>query len=401
MTELPYHPDLNRNGVKETLLVGYYYESMDNTDWYAPGLGVWEDGELLWTSIGKGEGETKTAFLLTEQDDGEYLMECSVWTGDGRCSYTYLGYDLRAPGQQSIFNGDTHFVYARGEYDEYAIEINEYDIADFMENINSLLSRSTVLYGGEEVFADPSNPRLELSWLEHFAPGFTWDRSAADLENLTRFEEAANRPNLAPAPVNAARARTELREALLGQREFVFYSAQDSNWTIVPAVTVDINAVPQTVFPLTGEYGEIWSFAVLDLDEDGNEEVVLHVGGVANDTGGYLVLHWAGPGDIRAHPSYWRTFWNLKTDGTFYYDYYIDTTGIGQVSFPDQGYAMVRSFIMQGQADMSADPPEGIFTVRGETVTYEEYLAALEKQDEKPDAAWYDFTPENVERALG
>ena len=62
---------------------------------------------------------------------------------------------------------------------------------------------------------------------------------------------------------------------------------------------------------------------------------------------------------------------------------------------------MVRSFIMQGQADMSADPPEGIFTVRGETVTYEEYLAALEKQDEKPDAAWYDFTPENVERALG
>ena len=215
------------------------------------------------------------------------------------------------------------------------------------------------------------------------------EESEGDTNETERFYEGV------AALLDRNHARAELKAALLGETDFTFYDEEGQ-----PAA-VDITTAPRTVFG-PSEYKEIWGFYVVDLDGDGAEEVVLHVGDVAADMGGYLVLHWAGPGDVRAYSSYWRNFWDLKTDGTFCYDYYTGISGTARASFPAPGYTMEQHSIVEAYyPNIDPDSGGGTFTVNGQSATQEEYDAAVEVQNAKPDAARYEFTEENVRKALG
>ena len=107
-----------------------------------------------------------------------------------------------------------------------------------------------------------------------------------------------------------ASPETAFRDVLLGSTSLLYWA--EGAEEPVPRTVSEIPAL----FSPYSDYAGIYQFAVLDLDGDGTTEVVLWVTDVANDMGGYLVLRQEG-GRISGYPSHWRTFWNLKTAGTF------------------------------------------------------------------------------------
>ncbi len=163
------------------------------------------------------------------------------------------------------------------------------------------------------------------------------------------------------------------------------------------AVSKTIEDVP-ALFDPDDEYMTIWDFASLDLDGDGAEEIVLSVSGAAGDMGGRLLLH-RMDGHIYGYQTDSRTLVNLKADGTGEYS---DPTGVSEVGicsvsqFTDTGYTLDKISWATGDY-------EGLntFTVEGQSASEEEFMTALEKQDEKANAAWREFTAENISTFSG
>ena len=193
------------------------------------------------------------------------------------------------------------------------------------------------------------------------------------------------------APANNARA--ELKSALLGEVNFTLYD-REGRFT-----DVDISSAPHAAFPnLTEDYDEKYNdFTVLDLDSDGRVEVVIQVMDVAGDNGGYLVLRWVGPGDIRCYIADYRTFWDLKTDGTFLRDRtYEAGYGWARMTFPESGNSMVMDIIAEGDY-----AEKGTFMIKGESVTLAEFTQARKVQDEKADMFWWRFEEQYILQLLG
>lgn len=178
---------------------------------------------------------------------------------------------------------------------------------------------------------------------------------------------------------------SEIRDVLLGSTSFLYW-AEGSEAPESKA----ISQVP-ALFSPDSDYAHIYQFAVLDLDDDGGLEVVLQISDVANDMGGYLVLRQVG-GTVYGYPSGWRTFWYLKTDGTFVYSYQAgNEDGAASVRFTGTGMELEKRICGQGK-QFEFDT----FLIDGQPVSQREYEAAWDAQNQKSDAEWYEFTEENI-----
>lgn len=178
---------------------------------------------------------------------------------------------------------------------------------------------------------------------------------------------------------------TVYQDVLLGNASFLYWAEG--------AETPESKAISQVpaLFSPYSDYAGIYQFAVLDLDGDGGSEVVLQISDVANDMGGYLVLRQEGSA-IYGYPSHWRTFWNLKTDGTFEYSYPAGNEGgVASVRFTGTGMDLDKRICGQGK-QFTFDT----FLVDGKPVSETEYNAAWDAQDQKPDAVWYLWNEDNI-----
>ena len=123
-----------------------------------------------------------------------------------------------------------------------------------------------------------------------------------------------------------------------------------------------------------------------DLDGDGSEEGVVFVCGAAGDTGGYLVLH-SSDDHVYGYRTDYRTFENLKTDGTFIYsDDLGSKEGIATIGFTQNGLVITDVLSATGQAYTMNN-----FMINGKKVTQEEYNAEKENQDLKNDVEWHEY----------
>lgn len=180
-------------------------------------------------------------------------------------------------------------------------------------------------------------------------------------------------------------ASSEIRDVLLGSTSFLYWSEGSE--------ALESKAISQVpaLFSPDSDYAGIYQFTVLDLDSDGGSEVVLQISDVGNDMGGYLVLRRVG-GTVYGYPSNWRTFWNLKADGTFTYSAPAgNEDGTASIRFTETGMELDRLISGQGK-QFEFDT----FLIDGQPVSQREYEAALDAQDQKPDAEWYEFTEENI-----
>ena len=183
-------------------------------------------------------------------------------------------------------------------------------------------------------------------------------------------------------------AEERYRDILLGRAQFL-YGPEDECFG-----QMGIDAA-RTIFNPDSKYAKISSFAVVDMNGDGEDEVVLQVTDVANDMGGYLFLHQES-GTVYGFQSGYRTFWQLKTDGTFQYSAPAgQEEGIASVQFSGTGYTFEK--LMYGTGEHYEF---NSFTVDGQSVSQEKYHAAAERQEQKPGAKWYDFTPGNIKAVI-
>ena len=141
---------------------------------------------------------------------------------------------------------------------------------------------------------------------------------------------------------------------------------------------------------------KVWEFSVIDLNGDGEDEVILFVVGVAGDMGGKggkVVFHQIGD-KVYGYTTDNRTLVDLKIDGTYDYS---DPTGVAEA-----GIATVRGF---SETEYTVDKITyatgtykgwDTFVADHQSVTEEEYLDAVSKQDQKQNAEWHEFTDENI-----
>lgn len=173
------------------------------------------------------------------------------------------------------------------------------------------------------------------------------------------------------------------QDVLLGNTPFLYV---DGSGQEVPTFLPDI---PLAFSPYSS-YATVTEFAVLDLDGDGSREVVLQVTDVANDMGGYVVLRQEG-NKIRGYPSHWRTFWQLKTDGTFTYSSLTGTEeGVASARFSEEG------LMLETHIRCTLDPGDTAYEIDHQPASEAQYEAALEAQAQKPDAAWHELNEANI-----
>ena len=130
-----------------------------------------------------------------------------------------------------------------------------------------------------------------------------------DVETEDRW--MASGTAIAAAPLWEESLPAGFEGVLLGEEPIFYYAdgAEESR-------PVYIGEVP-ALFSPDSPYAAVGGWAAVDLDGDGTAETVLQITDVGNDMGGYLILRRQGD-RVYGYPSGWRTFWSLKTDGTFH-----------------------------------------------------------------------------------
>ncbi len=145
---------------------------------------------------------------------------------------------------------------------------------------------------------------------------------------------------------------------------------------------------------------EVAGFALADLDGYGVTEAVLKltVDGVARSMA--LVLRWEA-GQLVAYRQNRQGLYTVKEDGTFSFFRGEAVSGYGRLEFRD-GQADLLKLTWEAHGTDSEGEPMFAYYVGSprRPQNYAQYQADLEWQAEKPEAIWYDLTPEGLEAGL-
>ena len=181
-------------------------------------------------------------------------------------------------------------------------------------------------------------------------------------------------------------AENIFKDVLLGKTPFFYVDGGELE-------TLDVTDVP-SLFDREDPYMKIWEFSVVDLDRDGEEEVVLLVVGASGDAGGKVILHQIDH-KVYGYITVNRTLVDLKTDGTYEFS---DPTGSAEA-----GIAAITNFSETGYVEDKISYATGTyegwdaFVVDHQSASEDAYLDAAAQQEKKEDAEWHDFTAEEMD----
>ncbi len=139
-------------------------------------------------------------------------------------------------------------------------------------------------------------------------------------------------------------------------------------------------------------------FAVLDLDGDGEKEVILWI--VVDDAldYGFEILRYQ-EGTVLGYTLGYREFMQLKSDGTFICAGGAADWGIAKLRFSEDACLTDRLYCVESRYN-SGHKLEIQYLADGEPYSAEEFDEDVRRQDAKSDAVWYDLTEENIEDAF-
>ena len=175
---------------------------------------------------------------------------------------------------------------------------------------------------------------------------------------------------------------TLFQAVLLGQRNFVVAEGDDC------LLSTDIADI-DFLFGAADPSRRVHSFAVVDLDQDGEEEIILFVISAGNE-GRVILRRWGNM--VYAYIVNSRSMWELKTDGTYEYN-------TGNVN---DGFARITGFtvtnFMEDRYTYETGPFDGAdtFVVEHASVSENEYKKATMSEHGKKKAVWHEFNEENV-----
>ena len=140
---------------------------------------------------------------------------------------------------------------------------------------------------------------------------------------------------------------------------------------------------------------EAGPITIMDLDQDGENELVVIPEPLYNIVG-YLILRQQGD-EIAAYAPGRRSIGSLKADGTFHWSSSAFNNGTGRARFDGDGFAVEDIHWID-----NPNVDDQNYFVDGAKATREEFDAALEAQDAKPEPVWcrwYEDT--GLQRAVG
>lgn len=197
-------------------------------------------------------------------------------------------------------------------------------------------------------------------------------------------------PEPTPAPAEPSPVLEEwMLEVLSGQREFR-RPGGEHGYTIHQLRSF-FYGDPSEV-QITMEAGPI---TIMDLDQDGENELVVIPEPLYNIVG-YLILRQQGD-EIAAYAPGQRSIGSLKADGTFHWSSSAFNNGTGRARFDGDGFAVEDIHWID-----NPNVDDQNYFVDGAKATREEFDAALEAQDAKPEPVWcrwYEDT--GLQRAVG
>ena len=382
---LPYTPDLNHNGIAETLVKGTFLDS--NGMLVGERIEVWENGQMIWL----GESDVlhnPQAMFLCMLDEKDYLLRYSPTMGRWYVNYYYHLFSLDENGEKS---GQEKIV--QENYLDFSIDFHSgsdnfepAEIAGFMGEINGLLENSIQLWNTARqlavTFEEEGRLIDTLWWLDYSPQIFKRDENATLLENLekyktVRFSEVEGQPH--PSWDSADEARAAYRAVLSNERSFI--NTDDG----------DTLTISQRLDQLkSGQPAEVLRFAVVDLDRDDTPEVILWIYAKSNEYWGFIILRFYD-GEVYGYTKPYRAFQEVKTDGS----YSIVGADSSTASFSETELSD-NKLIYWEKTENSTDSQYINYYVEGKNITREEYLEAVEIQQEKDFAAWYTFTESSI-----
>ena len=124
-------------------------------------------------------------------------------------------------------------------------------------------------------------------------------------------------------------------------------------------------------------------YAVVDLDGDGQSEIVVGLARGGYDDG-YVILH-TDKGTAYAYELPYRALTDLKEDGTFSFSSGAADSGIGRLEFADGGYSVEKLAYSESGDDID----DVSYYIDGAEATEDEFYDLLAEQNKKPGAEWH------------
>ena len=165
---------------------------------------------------------------------------------------------------------------------------------------------------------------------------------------------------------------------LYGDAEFYCYDSGTLQ-------TVTINDVP-ALFN-SDPYSRIYEYAVVDLDRDGNDEVVLNIIATAGDAGGKLILHQID-NKVYGYKTDYKRLQSLKKDGTYEFQgWSLTWDGFAQIAGFDEYKFTEDVFTYESGSYEGADT----YVVDHVTSTEGAFADAKSAQFMKINAVWNEY----------
>ena len=185
--------DLNHDGIPERIEKATYVENDSGYTWFELQIKT-NDGTIGWKDDAHTVHAGYNSIFVCTLDGKDYLLQYNPAMYQGICGYTYRLFSLDAHGntvtkQERTVNFDINWDSSLNEFD--AIEI-----ADFMDEINSLLANSKLLLNTNSALdgIDPENPQDILWWIRDktLYPGYEYDENKTLRDNLLELEKVVN-----------------------------------------------------------------------------------------------------------------------------------------------------------------------------------------------------------------
>ena len=192
-----------------------------------------------------------------------------------------------------------------------------------------------------------------------------------------------------PIPETAATAQT-IATAAHSVEQSAYEAVLSGDMTFTDASTGNILDITRLSETITTEDipCSIRQLAVVDLDRDESDELILWLRLGQDDYAGFVILRYQD-GTVYGYPRSYRSFLELKQDGTFRLSGGVSYTGFASASF--SGTMGVIFPLAEAETALLPDGNSTtIYRIHGETVTEEEYLTFDAEQAAKPDALWYE-----------
>lgn len=211
------------------------------------------------------------------------------------------------------------------------------------------------------------------------------DHSNTDISGDTQNEDIENPPG---QPLDSA--EHNYKSVLLGKSNFICTDLENKS--------LNISEIKQVVSDEDWVTASVIKFAVTDLDGDGDEEVALWIQANSDTDWGFEILDDQN-GKIHGYTLWYRSFMNLKTDGTFSTSHSAADTGMGRITFSETGYSIIETY---SETTYDAVKDEWIveYFADNEPCSIDEFYEMTEGQEQKADVEWYDFSENNINAIL-